>query len=72
MKRVKELGGNIDKESQRIKCGLAGGALVTVNIAKLLAQGDGRAIGLLPMAILFFELKGLPALDYLNTEIKKL
>jgi len=72
MKRVKESGGNIDKESQRIKCGMAGCALLTVNIAKLLEQGDGRAIGLLPMAILFSELKGLSALDYLNTEIKKL
>lgn len=72
LKKVKQLGGDIDKESQRIKYGLAECALLTVNIAKLLDQRDGRAIGLLPMAILFSELNGLSALDYLNTEIKKL
>lgn len=72
LKKVKELGGDIERESQRIKPGLAGCALLTVNIAKLLKQDDGRATGLLPMAILFAELQGLSALDYLSSEIQKL
>ncbi len=72
LQKIKNLGGNIKKESQRIKSGLAGCALLTVNISKLLQQGDGRAIGLLPMAVMFSELKGLPMLEYLDTQIKKL
>lgn len=72
LKKIKEMGGDIDKETQRIKSGLVGCALLTINIALLLDQADGRAIGLLPMAILFAELKGLPMLEYLDEQIKQL
>lgn len=70
--RIKELGGDIDTEAQRVRYGLAGCALLTVNIAKLLEQNDGRAVGLLPMAVMFSELKGLNALEYLQTKIQQL
>lgn len=69
---IKKQGGDIQKERQRIEAGLAGCALLTINIAKLLKQSGGKATGLLPMAIMFNELTGLPILDYLNKQIKKL
>ncbi len=72
LQKIKNRGGDIEKESQRIKSGLSSCALLTVNIAKLLGQGDGRAIGLLPTAVMFSELKGLSMLTYLDTKIKQL
>ena len=70
LKAVKEKIGDLTNDVDRVRCGLAGCALLTVNVAKLLEQNDGRAIGLLPMAIMFSELKGLPMLDYLNQQLQ--
>jgi len=72
LRAIKEKGGNIEKEKQRVQSGLAACALLTVNIAQLLEQNDGRAVGLLPMAIMFSELKGLSILEYLNEQIDKI
>lgn len=72
LKAVKSKGGNIQTELQKIRSALSSCALLTVNIAKLLEQNDGRAIGLLPMAIMFNELKGLPMLDYLSEQCEQL
>lgn len=63
---------NISDDIQRIKSGLSVCALLTVNIAKLLKEKDGRAIGLLPMAVMFAQLKGLPMLTYLDKKIDQL
>ncbi len=63
---------DISADILRIKSGLAVCALLTVNIAKLLTEPDGRAIGLLPIALMFAQLKGLPMLTYLDKEIDQL
>lgn len=72
LKAVKTRGGNIEREKQRMKSAFVCCALLTVNIAKLLEQNDGRGIGLLPMAIMFNELKYFPMLEYMDNEINKL
>lgn len=72
LKAVKEKGGNVEKEVQRIKDAMSCCALLTVNIAKLLEQNDGRAIGLLPIAIMLNELKGLPMLEYVSKQVNEL
>lgn len=72
LKRIKDMGGDITKEKQRMQAGLAACALLTVNIAQLLEQDDGRAVGLLPMAIMFASLQGLPMLEYLKRKIEEL
>lgn len=72
LKTIKEKGGDIEKEKLRVESGLAACALLTVNIAELLEENDGRAVGLLPMAVMFATLQGMPMLEYLNEEIKKL
>ena len=69
---IKKQGGDIQKERERIESGLAGCALLTINIANLLELSEGKAVGLLPMAIMFNELKGLPMLEYLDKQLKKL
>lgn len=69
LRTIKDQGGDMIKETQRIQNGLAACALLTVNIAKLLQSEDGRGAGLLPMAIMFQELRGLPLLDYLAEKI---
>jgi len=72
LRAIKEKGGNIEKEKQRVQSGLVACALLTINIAQLLEQNDGRAVGLLPMAIMFSELKGLSILEYLKEQIDKI
>ncbi len=72
LRKIKDLGGDMEKESQRIKSGLSACALLTVNIAKLLGQNNGMAVGLLPMAIMFSTFKGLSMLEYLDAKIKQL
>lgn len=54
------------REYERIRAALAGCALLTVNIAELLSQRDKRGIGLLPIAIMLYELKGLEPLEKLE------
>lgn len=70
LKTVKRNSGDIQKERRRIESGLVGCALLTINIAQMLKKS--KAIGLLPMAIMLNELKSLPALEYLDQQIKKL
>lgn len=70
LKAIKKQGGDIQKERQRIESGLAGCALLTINIANMLK--NAKAVGLLPMAIMLNELNGLPALEYLDQQIKNL
>lgn len=72
LKALKEKNGNIEKEVQVIKNAMSCCALLTVNIAKLLEQSDGRAIGLLPITIMFNELKGLPMLEYVSKQVDEL
>lgn len=72
LKAIKSKGGNIAKEKMRIRTGLSGCSLLTIKISKLLEKSDGRGIGLLPLTIMFYELKGLPMLEYLNQQIEQL
>lgn len=69
--RSKQAGVNAESEYERIKYALAGCALLTTNIARLLEQSDGRGQGLLPLTIMFAELKGLPVLSYFREEMMK-
>jgi hypothetical protein len=63
---------NLEREIERIRCGMAGCALLTINIAKLLEKSDGRGVGLLPLAIMLFELRGLPSIQELNNRLTSL
>ena len=72
LRAIKKKDGDIGKEKKRVQSGLAGCALLTVNIANLLEENDGRAVGLLPMVVMFNELRGLPMLDYLNEQLRTL
>ena len=69
IQRSKQAGIDINSEYERIKYALAGCALLTINISRLLEQNDGRGQGLLPLTIMLAELKGLPMLSYLREEI---
>lgn len=69
IRRSKQAGINLENEFERIKYALAGCALLTTNIPRLLEQDDGRGQGLLPLTIMFAELKGLPILDYLRGKV---
>ncbi len=69
IQRSKQAGISVRNEYERIRHALAGCALLTTNIARLLEQNDGRGQGLLPLTIMLAELKGLPMLDYLREEI---
>lgn len=66
IQKSKQTGVDLKSEYERIKYGLAGCALLTTNISRLLEQRDGRGKGLLPLTIMFAELKGLSMLDYLS------
>ncbi len=57
LRALKEKGADMNREYKRLKTALAGCALLTVNISKLLEMNDGRGAGLLPMAILLYELE---------------
>lgn len=72
LRMAKSKGADVEKEIQKMRSALSCCALLTVNIAKLLKQKDGRGIGLLPIAIMLSELKGLPVLDYLSEQVKQL
>ena len=67
--KSKQEGINIKSEYERIKYALAACALLTINIAQLLKQNDGRGQGLLPLTIMLSELKGLPILEYLKRRL---
>ncbi|MBI2453446.1 hypothetical protein HYV56_01950 [Candidatus Peregrinibacteria bacterium] len=57
------------KEIERFKCSLFVCAILTINIENLLKAKDGRGTGLLPMAFLLYELKGLPVLEKLKMKL---
>lgn len=63
---IKEKGTDMRAEYERFRTALAGCALLTINIAELLKQEDNRGIGLLPMAVMLYELKGLEPLEKLE------
>jgi len=67
--RSKQTGIDVKNEYERIKYALAGCALLTTNIPRLLEQSDGRGQSLLPLTIMLAELKGLPMLSYLREQI---
>ncbi len=67
--RSKQTGIDVKNEHERIKYALAGCALLTTNILRLLEQDDGRGQSLLPLTIMLAELKGLPMLSYLREQI---
>lgn len=58
-------------EAERIKYALCASALLTINVATLLEQKDGRGEGLLPLTIMFSQLKGFPSLFYMKEELQK-
>lgn len=68
-KKAKQEGINTENEYNRTRYSLATCAFLTTNVANLLKQNDGRGQGLLPLAIMLAELKGLPALDYLKDKL---
>lgn len=72
LEAIKKQGGKLETERERIQSGLATCALLTINIAQLLEKGDGRAVGLLPIAVMFAEMKGLPMLSYLDKQIDRI
>ncbi|MEX2014324.1 MAG: hypothetical protein WD885_00105 [Candidatus Saccharimonadales bacterium] len=61
-------GADMDREYGRLRTALAGCALLTVNIAKLLKMNDGRGIGLLPMAIMLHGLSGFDVLKKIGRQ----
>lgn len=67
--KAKQGGININNEYERIRYALATCAFLTINVASLLKQNDERGQGLLPLAVMLAELKGLPALDYLKDKL---
>lgn len=69
IKRAKRSGISVGDEFERIKYALSGCSLLTINVANLLEQDDGRGEALLPLTIMFAELKGLPSLSYLKEKI---
>lgn len=69
--KAKASGIDTKKELERIKHALVGCALLTTNIQELLRKTDRRGQGLLPLAIMFAELRGLPSLDYLKKKIEQ-
>lgn len=64
---LKQKGADMNMEYKRLKTALAGCALLTVNISRLLEMNDGRGAGLLPMAVLLYELKGFEILSSVET-----
>lgn len=63
---------NTGNEYKRVKYALATCALLTTNIARLLKKKDGRGQGLLPLAIMMAELRGLPMLEYLGEKMTQI
>lgn len=69
LQKAKTMGINMKREADRIRHALVGCALLTTDVRELLEKGDRRGQGLLPLAIMFSELRGLPVLDYLEEKI---
>ena len=77
-KGMKELGADTRLEYERFKAGMLTCCILVINLAGLLsksknatASDSGSGEGLLPLAFLCSRMTGLPQLDYLDAEIKK-